>query len=138
MDLRDTLNRRRDQECSQQSVAQIKQQESDPKGQRKIPIEDLHHTIAAMERNDEELIATAMGSPFWEIREAKLPKEFKLLTIKAYKGKSNPKDHLDHFNDLMELHLVSKMAKCRVFFVTMMNGTKKWLKVIPPRSIANW
>ena len=63
-------------------------------------------------KNDEELIAAATGSPFsWEIREAMLPEGFKIPTIKEYEGKSDSQDHLDHFNDLMELYLVSKMAK---------------------------
>ena len=92
-----------------------------------------------MEENDKELIATATRSPFsQEIHEAKLPEGFKILTLKAYEGKLDPQDHLDHFNDLIELHLVSKMAKCRVFVFTLMNGAKKWLKMIAPRSITSW
>ena len=68
-----------------------------------------------MKENDEELIAAATGSPFSrEIREAKLPEGFKLSTIKAHEGKFDPRDHLDHFNDLMELQLVFEMAKYRV------------------------
>ena len=38
----------------------------------------------------------------------------------------------------MELHLVSEMAKCRVFAVTLIGGAKKWLRVIPARSISSW
>ena len=45
---------------------------------------------------------------------------------------------MDHFNDLMELHLVSEMAKCRVFTVTLTNGAKKWLRAITLGSIASW
>ena len=92
-----------------------------------------------MEENDEELITTVTGSSFsWEIYEAKLPEGFKLPTIKAYEGKLDPQDHLEHFNDLMELHLVSEMAKFRVFVVTLMNGAKIWLKTIASRSITSW
>ena len=92
-----------------------------------------------MEENDKELIAVVTKSPFsQEIHEAKLPEGFKLPTIKAYEGKSDPQDHLDHFNDLMELHLVSEMAKCRVFAVTLANRAKKWLKGIVPGSITSW
>ena len=92
-----------------------------------------------MEENDEELIAAATGSSFSrEICEAKLQEGFKLPSIKAYEGKSDPQDHLDHFNDLIELHLVSEMAKCRVFTVTLTNGAKKWLRAITLGSIASW
>ena len=82
-------------------------------------MEDLQHAIVAIEKQDDELIHTVDGSPFSrEIWEAPLPKGFKLLNIKAYEGKANPQDHLDHFNDLMELHMMSDLAKCRVFVVT--------------------
>lgn len=91
-----------------------------------------------MEENDKELITTATGSPFGRvIREAKLL-EVKLPTIKACEGKSDPHDHLNHFNDLMELHLVSKMAKFRVFSVTLTSGAKKWLWATPLGSVTNW
>ena len=61
-----------------------------------------------------ELIAIATESPFnLKIREARLPEGFKLPTIKAYEGKSDPQDHVDHFNDLMELHLVSECLRSK-------------------------
>ena len=61
-----------------------------------------------MKENDMELIAATTGLPFnQELRKARLLEGFKLLGIKAYDKKSDPQDHLDHFNDLMELHLVS-------------------------------
>ena len=88
-------------------------------------IEDLHHTIVVMKENDVELIAAVIRSPFnLEIQEARLPEGFILPVIKAYEGKS-PQDHLNHFNDFMELHFVSKLAKCRVFTVTLIAGAKK-------------
>ena len=111
-DLRDTLNKRRDQERSQQSTSHNRHPEVAPRRQGEILIEDLHRTIAIMKENDVELITVATGSPFnLKIREARLLEWFKLPAIKAYEGKSNPQDHLNHFNDLMELHLVSKLAK---------------------------
>ena len=68
-------------------------------------IEDLRPAIMAIKENDVDLIAAATRSPFnLEIRVARLPKGFKLPVIKAYEGRSNPQDHLDHFNELIELH----------------------------------
>ena len=85
-----------------------------------------------MKENDMKLITTATRSPFnQEVREARPLKSFKLLTIKAYDEKFDPQDHLDHFNDLMELHLVLELAKYRVFIVTLIGGAKKWFKSIP-------
>ena len=92
-----------------------------------------------MEENDEELFVAVMGSPFnWEIHKAKLSKRFKLLNIKAYEGKSYLQDHLDHFNDLMELHLVFEVAKCRVFTITLTKKAKKWLKAMASELITSW
>ena len=125
-DIWDMLNRKRYQGHSQHSTFQIRQQEVSSQGLRNIPIEDLRRTIISMEEHDEELIAEATGSPFCrEICEARLLKGFKLYTIKVYEGKSDPQNHLDHFNDLMELHLVFDMAKCRVLVVTLTSGAKK-------------
>ena len=65
----------------------------------------------------------AGGSLFCsEIHEAPLPEEFKLLSIQAYEGKVDPQDH---FNDLMELHMMSDNVKCRMFIVMLNNGAKK-------------
>ena len=114
-------------------AAQNGQPVAAPGGPIGHPVEDLRRAIAAMKENDMELIIAATGSPFnQKVREARLLKGFKLPAIKAYDGKSDPQDHLDHFNDLMELHLVSKLAKCRVFVVTLMKGAKRWFRSIPP------
>ena len=79
-----------------------------------------------MKENDMELITSAIGLPFnQEVREARPPEGFKLLAIKVYDGKSGPQDHPDQFNDLMELHLVSKLVKYRVFIVTLTGEAKK-------------
>ena len=51
---------------------------------------------------------------------------------------SDLQDHLDHFNDLMELHLVPEMAKCRVFIITLTNWAKNWLKTMASMLIISW
>ena len=89
-----------------------------------------------MKENNMELIAASTRLPFSiEVREARLPKGFKLLAIKAYNKKSDPQDR--HFNDLMELHLVLELAKYRVFAVTLTRGAKKWFRSILAGSITN-
>ena len=65
-------------------------------------------------------------------QEALLLEGFKLLNIKAYDGKADLKDHLDHFNDLMEFHIVSDQTICRVFTVTLSNRAKKWFRSMTP------
>ena len=75
-------------------------------GLRNISLDYLQCSIVAIEEKDDKLVAEVGGSPFCkEIREAPLPKEIEIPNIKAYEGKSYPQDNLDHFNDLIELHL---------------------------------
>ena len=105
---------------------------------RNIPLEDLQHAIVAIEEHDVEFVADVVGSPFCrEIRETPLPEGFKLPSIKAYDRKAYPQDHLDHFNDLKELHMVLDNAKCRVFTVTLSNRAKKWFRSMTPRSVTS-
>ena len=63
---------------------------------------------------------------------------FKLPTITPYEEKTDPQEHLDHFNDLMELHQVSDFAKCLCFTVTLTIGAKKWFRTLEPGSISSW
>ena len=108
------------------------------RGQGGIPVEDLRHAIAAMKENDMEFTTTTTRSPFnQEVREARLREGFKLPAFKAYDEKSDLQDHLDHFNDLMELYLVSELAKCKVFVVTLIGGVKKWFRSIPAGSVSS-
>ena len=54
-------------------------------------MDDLGLAIAAIEEQDDKLVAEAGGSPFCkEIWEAPLPEGFKLLNIKAYERKLDP------------------------------------------------
>ena len=73
-----------------------------------ILVEDLRRAITAMKENDMELITAATRLPFnQEVCQTRLPEGFKLSAMKTYDRKFDPQDHLDHFNDLMELHLIS-------------------------------
>ena len=64
VELRDTLNKRHDQERFQQLAAQNGQPEVAPRGQGGIPVEELRQAIVAMKENDMELIVATMGSLF--------------------------------------------------------------------------
>ena len=105
---------------------------------RNIPLEDLQDrcAIVAIEEQGNKLIAAAGRSSFSkEIREGPLLEGFKLLNIKAYEEKAYPQYH---FNDLMELRMVSDLAKCRVFVVTLSNGAKKWFRSMTLGSVTSW
>ena len=68
-DMRDTLNKRQEQEHSQHSIVQRRRSEVNTQGMRNIPLEDLRRAIVAVEEQDNELVAEAIRSPFcMEIR----------------------------------------------------------------------
>ena len=78
-------------------------------------------------------------SPFnEEVRATALPAGFKLSTINMFDGKTDPQDHMDHFNDLMELHRIDDLARCRCFAVTLSGAPKKWFRGLQPGSISSW
>ena len=56
----------------------------------------------------------------------------------TYKGNTDPLDHLDAFNDQMDLLQVTMLARCRCFAVTLLGTTKKWICQIEPETITSW
>ena len=58
--------------------------------------------------------------------------------IPSYEGKTDPYDHLDAFNDQMDLLQVNDLAKCRCFTVTLTQVAKKLFHKLPANSIQSW
>ena len=78
-------------------------------------------------------------SPFsTEIQQAPLPADFRMPNMATYKGKTNPQDHLDAFNDQMDVLQVTTLACCRCFAVTMSGTTKKWICQIELETFVSW
>ena len=59
-------------------------------------------------------------------------------TMTTYEGKTDPHDHLNTFNDQMDLLQVSSRARCRCFTVTLTTIAKKWFRQIEPETVASW
>ena len=77
-------------------------------------------------------------SPFnLEIQQVSLPAEFRMPTMTTYEGKTDPQDHLDAFNNQMDLLQVSSRARCRCFAVTLTATTKKWFRQIEPETVTS-
>ena len=73
-----------------------------------------------------EAAQSTSTSPFsTEIQQAPLPTSFRMPTMATYEGKTNPQDHLDAFNDQMDLLQVTILAQCRCFTVTLIGKAKK-------------
>ena len=55
-----------------------------------------------------------------------------------YEGKTDLSDHLDAFNDQMDLFQVTTLARYICFAVTLSGTTKKWICQIEPETVVSW
>ena len=55
-----------------------------------------------------------------------------------YEDKTDLLDHLDAFNDQMDLLQVTTLAPCRCFAFTLSGTTKKWIRQIKSETIISW
>ena len=58
--------------------------------------------------------------------------------MRPFDGNHDPQDHLYEFNDLMELHQVLDLAKCRCLAVTLTSHAKRWLRSPLVGLISSW
>ena len=102
-------------------------------------INELRKWLDKLAANSLEVAPSTTSSPFsLEIQHAPLSMGFRMLTITTYKGKTDPQDHLNTFNDQMDLLQVSSQARCRCFVVRLTVTAKKWFRQIEPETIASW
>ena len=106
------------------------------------PVNDeINELKAQLEKLAAKNIETAQStstSPFSaEIQQAPLPAGFGTPTMAAYEGKIDPLDHLDAFNDQMDLLQVTLLARCWCFTVTLFGTAKKWIRQIEPETITS-
>ncbi|PON85796.1 hypothetical protein TorRG33x02_184050 [Trema orientale] len=85
-----------------------------------IDVYNLRITLDALTRWDDELADGYCQLLFnEEVRAAALLARFKLPTINTFDRKTDPQDHMNHFNDLMELHQVDDLACYKCFTITL-------------------
>ena len=60
-----------------------------------------------------------------------------MTTMATYKGKIDPQDHLDAFNNQMDLIQVTTLARCKCFVVTLPGTTKKWIHQVEPETVVS-
>ena len=89
-------------------------------------------------RNTEAALLT-ITSPFSaKIQQAPLPTGFRMPTMATYEGKTDPQDHLDTFNDQMNLLQVTTLSHYKCFAVTMSGIAKKWVWQIESETVVFW
>ena len=93
----------------------------------------IHHEINELRKRLDKLAtksseaapSTTSSSFSLEIQQTPLPMGFRMPTMTTYEGKTDPQDHLDTFNDQMDLLQVSSRAQCRCFAITWTKTAKK-------------
>ncbi|XP_057444398.1 uncharacterized protein LOC130736603 [Lotus japonicus] len=91
--------------------------------------------------NQEENAAEAAAKvkPFSAaVREVTVPDGMTHLALEAHGGKTDPKDHLLHFNARMEINAVSDAVKCRIFPSTLRGEAMDWFVALPQGSLAKF
>ena len=87
-------------------------------------------------RDDEEF---DHDRPFTrEIQAEQISANLREPRMTPYEGTTDPKYHLDDFNNLMRLRGVNSRAKCHFFVVTLKGVAYKWFKRIRPGTIKSW
>ena len=101
-------------------------------------INELKARLEKLAARNTEAAQSTSTLPFsTEIQQAPLPVGFRMPTMATYEGKTNPLDHLDAFNDQMDLLQVINLARHRCFAVTLSGTMKKWIHQIEPETIVS-
>ncbi|XP_065620825.1 uncharacterized protein LOC136063824 [Quercus suber] len=75
-------------------------------------------------------------SPFTcRIEQAKLPHRFHQLTFTIYNGKTDPVEHVSHFNQRMAVHSKDEALMCKVFPSSLRPVAMRWLDSLKADSI---
>jgi hypothetical protein len=62
----------------------------------------------------------------------------KLPNLPSYDGLTDPNDHVDNFNAILNFRKTSKAIRCRLFPTTLRKGALTWYTSLPPRSVFSW
>ena len=104
-DLRETLNNRGNisPSISGSATSLVRRVRAQPRGDQ---IQELREQLKVIAMDDEMAQWNGESPLFEEITESTLPQGFKMPTIVPYKGKIDPQEHVDNFNNQMDLLLI--------------------------------
>ena len=78
-------------------------------------------------------------SPFTaEVLHFPLPFKFKIPQIEEFDGAKDPVDHLNTYNNQMELHGYQDPVRCRAFAIMLKGPALAWFNRLPPSSITSF
>ncbi|KAK2416133.1 hypothetical protein QL285_038556 [Trifolium repens] len=74
-----------------------------------------------------------------EIMKAPIPAALERLpNLPSYDGLTDPDDHVNNFNTILNFHNTSGAIRCRLFPTTLRKGALTWYTSLPPRSVFSW
>ena len=78
-------------------------------------------------------------SPFTiEVLHFPLPVKFRMSQIEEFDGAKDSVDHLNTYNNQMELHGYQDPVRCRAFAITLKGPALAWFNRLPPSSISSF
>ena len=64
--------------------------------------------------------------------------KFRMPQIETFDGMKDPVDHLNTYNNQMELHRYQDPIRCRAFAITLKGPSLTWFNRLPPSSISSF
>lgn len=86
--------------------------------------------------SEEEDSACALSR---DIMRAAIPAALERLpNLPSYDGLTDPDDHINNFNAILNFRKTSGAIRCRLFPTTLRKGALTWYTSLPPRSVFSW
>ena len=83
-----------------------------------------------------EALNQVVKSPFiWRIEGASLPRRFNQPTFSLYNGRTDPVEHVSHFNQRMVVHSKDEALMCKIFPSSLGPMAMRWFDGLKANSI---
>ncbi|MCI45454.1 hypothetical protein A2U01_0066693, partial [Trifolium medium] len=58
--------------------------------------------------------------------------------LETYDGQSDPDEHIDNINVILDFCMVSGAIRCRLFSTILRKGAMTWYQSLAPQSVSSW
>ncbi|MCI33280.1 hypothetical protein A2U01_0054497, partial [Trifolium medium] len=58
--------------------------------------------------------------------------------LRTYDGQTDPDEHIDNINAVLDFHMVSGAIRCRLFPTTLRKEAMSWYQSLAPQSVFSW